>query len=80
MMRVAWGLSAIIRAMPTPGLCSLGLGAICLVVPYKRSAYSCLFSIGHECTIGWGTRAINAPQSEGFVGFECAAVRGARRP
>jgi hypothetical protein len=33
-----WGLSAIIRAILTPVLRSLGLDAVCLIAPYRRSA------------------------------------------
>jgi hypothetical protein len=50
------GLSAIIWAMPTPGLCSLGLGAARRVVACERPAHSGLVPIGHECAAGRGTR------------------------
>lgn len=63
--------------MPTPDLRSLGLGANCLVVPDKRSAHSGLVPISHEYVEKTGSVwAINVPQYEGFVGYECAAVEG----
>jgi hypothetical protein len=43
------GSSAIICAMPTPDLRSLGLDAARRVVPYQRSAHSSLVPVGHEC-------------------------------
>jgi hypothetical protein len=52
--RAAWGLGAIIRAMSTHGLRSLGLGTVCLVVPCRRPAHSGLALIGHECAVGLG--------------------------
>jgi hypothetical protein len=69
--RTAWaacGLDTIIQATPTPSLHSLGLGTTCLVLLYKWPAHSGLPLIAHECVAGWGARAINVLQSEGFVG------------
>jgi hypothetical protein len=43
------GPSAIICAMSTPDLRSLGLDAARRVVPYQRDAHSGLVSLGHEC-------------------------------
>jgi hypothetical protein len=77
--RAAWGQSAIIRAIPTPSLRSLGLGVVRRVVPYQRSTHSDLVLVGHECDVGWGVRAINVQQSERFLGHECSMIRGARR-
>jgi hypothetical protein len=42
------------RAMSTPGLRSLGVGAVRRDVPYKRSAHSGQVLIGHVCIVGQG--------------------------
>jgi hypothetical protein len=62
-----WGLSAIIRDMPTPGLHSLGLGVVRRVVPCQRSAHLGLVLVGHECVVGRG------------AWDKCVIVRGVRR-
>jgi hypothetical protein len=51
---VAWGLSAIIRAMPTPSLRRLGLIEVRCFMPYQWHAHSGLVPIGHECAAGGG--------------------------
>jgi hypothetical protein len=49
------GPSAIMLAMPTPSLRSLGLGATRRGVPCRRPAHSGLVLLGHECVASWGT-------------------------
>jgi hypothetical protein len=68
--------SAIIWALPIPGLRSPRLGAAHHVVPYERSAHSSLASIGYECSATRDAWAINVPWSEGLIGHECSTVRG----
>jgi hypothetical protein len=76
----AWGLSAIIRATPTPGLCNLGLNTVRLVMAWPRSVHLGLIPVGHECAAGRrGARTINVLQSKGFVSHECSVVRWVRR-
>lgn len=48
-MWAAWGSIVIFLAMPTSGLYSMGLVAVCLVVPCEWSMHSGLDPIGHEC-------------------------------
>jgi hypothetical protein len=48
----------IIRAMPSPGLRSLGLGAAHRVVTCQRPAQSGLVPISHECAAGRGMRDV----------------------
>jgi hypothetical protein len=67
-------LGSIIQAMSTPGLRSLGLGMTRHVVSCHRPTHSDLVAIGHECAQTEGMHAINALQSEGFVGYECSMV------
>jgi hypothetical protein len=74
---VAWIPGAIIQAMPTPSLRSLGLDVSRRVVSCHRPSHSGLVTIGHECAVGRGTRwAINVPRFEGFAGHECFVIRG----
>jgi hypothetical protein len=47
--------SAIIWAMPTSGLRSLGLGTTHRVAPYQQPVHLGLVPIGHECVARWGT-------------------------
>jgi hypothetical protein len=47
-----WVLGAIIQAMSTPSLHSLGLSAAHRVAPCWWFAHSGLVPIGHECTVG----------------------------
>jgi hypothetical protein len=68
MVRTVWGLGVIVRAMPIPGLCSLGLGATFLVVPCRQHARSGLALIGHECAA-----------CRGRAGHKCATIRGIHR-
>jgi hypothetical protein len=62
------GLSAIIWAIPTLGLHSLGLGAARRVAPCQRPTHSGQVQIGHKCAVG-----------QRCVGHTCTAVRGPRR-
>jgi hypothetical protein len=50
------GPSAIIRAMPTPGLRSLVLSAVHHVTPYRRFVNSGLVLVSHECSVVRGVR------------------------
>jgi hypothetical protein len=63
----ACGLSAIIRAMLTPGLRSIRLDVVRHVVPYQRSAHSGLVLVGHECVVG-----------HGCASHKCATIQGVR--
>jgi hypothetical protein len=56
--RSVWGSSIIIMGMPTPGLRSLGLGAVHRVAPCQRPTHLGLVPICHECAPGWGMRGL----------------------